>query len=174
MKTLVIHPQDPSTDFLKEIYKDTDWTIINYNVSHSKLKELIKNHDKIIMLGHGTSDGLLGFGRHIINSSLVYLLREKQCVCIWCNANIFVEKYKLKGFYTGMIISEMIEAFICRIIPNQTEVTESNTLFAQAVKESLNKPNVVESIREIYQIENNPIIQFNRNNLYICEKQIKI
>ena len=74
MKTLVIHPSDVTTDFLKVIYSDLDCTIINTNISHSKLKQLIKENDKIVMLGHGTEEGLLGFKRFVINSQLVYLL----------------------------------------------------------------------------------------------------
>ena len=29
MKTLVIHPFDITTGFLSDIYKDTDWTVID-------------------------------------------------------------------------------------------------------------------------------------------------
>jgi hypothetical protein len=50
MKTLVIHPQDYSTDFLCKIYKDTDWTVINSTVSKKFLKDSIKSHDRIIMI----------------------------------------------------------------------------------------------------------------------------
>ena len=81
--------------------------MININVSKKVLKEQIKSHDRIVILGHGTEKGLLGFNRYIIDSTWIYLLREKNCVCIWCNANVFVKKYNLKGFYTGMIISEV-------------------------------------------------------------------
>ena len=116
MKTLVIHPEDYTTRFLTVIHEGhDDWTVITHDVSHKVLKEQIKKHDRIIMLGHGTGWGLLGHGRFVIDSSLVYLLREKDCVCIWCNANDFVEQYGLKGFYTGMIISEMDEAYMCNV-----------------------------------------------------------
>ena len=40
-------------------------------------KDAIKSNDRIVMLGHGTEQGLIGFQRFIIDSSLVYLLREK-------------------------------------------------------------------------------------------------
>lgn len=63
MKTLVIHPQDPTTDFLCNIYSDKDWSIINSHVSSRVLKESIKSHDRIVMLGHGD--------KYIIDSSLV-------------------------------------------------------------------------------------------------------
>src|ERR1035437_860766 len=112
MKTLVIHPPDASTDFLKVIYEGKDWALINTNPSTKFLKEQINLHDRIIMLGHGTEEGLLGFGRYVIDSTLVYLLREKECVAVWCNADQFVGKYGLKGFYTGMIISEIDEALM--------------------------------------------------------------
>lgn len=83
--TLVIHPKDQTTDFLSEIYLDKNWTVINTNTSKKFLKEQILTHDRIVMLGHGTEKGLLGYDRYIIDSTLVYLLREKECVCIWCN-----------------------------------------------------------------------------------------
>ena len=56
MKTLVIHPKDLTTDFLCEIYANTDYTVISRHPGNSKLKELIKSHDRIVMLGHGTEE----------------------------------------------------------------------------------------------------------------------
>ena len=111
MKTLVIHPKDESTKILSTIYENhkDDWTIINNcDIPKSILIDRIKEHDRIIMMGHGTPGGLLNpVGGYIIDSSFVYLLREKkEFVHIWCNADSFVNKYDLKGFTTGMIISE--------------------------------------------------------------------
>ncbi len=138
MKTLVIHPKDITTDFLSDIYSDKDWTVININVSKSFLKKQIKEHDRIVMLGHGTGDGLIGFKRLIIDSNYVYLLRDKITVCIWCNADNFVKKYNLKGFYTGMIISEMDEANCYSLYEtSQANITASNILFATAIKNAI-------------------------------------
>ena len=77
MKTLVIHPQDSTTDMLSVIYDNKDWTVITTNVSKSHLKMQIKNHDRIVMLGHGTELGLIGFNHYVIDSKFVYLLRDK-------------------------------------------------------------------------------------------------
>lgn len=170
MSTLVIHPSDPTTDFLSEIYKDKDWTIIRDRISNRQLYLHIKNHDNIIMLGHGTPNGLLGWNNFVIDSSWVYLLREKNCIGIWCHANIFFEKYGLKGFYSGMIISEMQEAVFYRILPNPIEILESNELLALAIKESIHISDdykLLESVKSKYKTENNPIILFNQNNLYV-------
>lgn len=165
MKTLVIHPKDSTTDFLSEIYSDKDWTVINENPSTKKLKELIKSHDRIVMLGHGTERGLIGFKRLVINSGLVYLLREKICVCVWCNADIFVNKYGLKGFYTGMIISEVEESWTYSIKSDYDEIVKSNLLFSQAIKESIDSDNIVDNIKKTYNGDT-PLITFNKGNLY--------
>jgi hypothetical protein len=68
---------------------------------------LISEHDIIVLMGHGTerrtADGDFNF---IVDSGLVYLLREKINIGIWCNADQFLKKYDLKGLPTGMIISD--------------------------------------------------------------------
>jgi hypothetical protein len=165
MKTLVIHPQDITTDFLGEIYKEEDWSVINENISKSYLKQQIQDHDRIIMLGHGSEYGLIGFNHYIIDSTYVYLLRNKSCVFIWCNADKFVEKYELKGFYTGMIISEVIEANMYNIPTNLLEISLSNTNFAYSIKESINCDNMLEKVKSLYE-SNSPVSNFNYNNLY--------
>lgn len=168
MKTLIIHPNDRSTDFLSCIYENLDCTIINTNTSNSNLKKQIKDHDRIIMLGHGSENGLFGYNKIVIESKFVYLLKNKECVAIWCNADIFFKKYKLKGFYTGMIISEYEEALDYVLYPTTlNEIEESNILFAKAITENITSSNMLEKIQEIY-IGNN-IIEFNRLNLYITE-----
>ena len=167
MKTLVIHSQDPTTDFLSAIYSDKDWTIINSNVSKKLLKESIKSHDKIVMLGHGSENGLIGFDHFIIDSTFVYLLREKECVCIWCNADGFVNKYELKGFYTGMIVSDSIEANIYCISANDSEIKSSNLLFADSIKKSIDNSDMLSSVKGLYKSGViNEVIMFNKNNLY--------
>lgn len=165
MKTLIIHPKDATTDFLCEIYKGKDWAIVNTNKSKKFLKEQIKTNDRIVMLGHGTEKGLLGFGKFVIDSTWVYLLRDKNCVCIWCNADKFVNKYGLKGFYTGMIVSEYEEAIMCCVDTNSQCISESNTGFALAIKNSIDDENMLEKAKMLYK-GNSSIVEFNRNNLY--------
>jgi hypothetical protein len=166
MKTLVIHPKDETTDFLSTIYAGKDWTVITDNPSGKLLKAELKSHDRIIMLGHGTNFGLIGFGRYVIQPNLVYLLREKDCVCIWCNADQFVEKYKLSGFHTGMIVSEYEEAVMFAIRATNEEIEHSNTLFAKAIKESIDSTDILKCASEIYSDDTNPVILFNKKNLY--------
>lgn len=165
MKTLVIHPKDTSTDFLCDIYSDKGWDVITSGFSKKLLKQQIKSHDRIIMLGHGTQKGLVGEGRFIIDSTYVYLLREKDCVCIWCDADQFVKKYGLKGFYTGMIISEIEEAYIFGVDITSKELIESNILFSKAIKESICGSDMVKESKDIYSGESS-VIHFNKEHLY--------
>lgn len=168
MDTLIIHPKDSTTDFLSEIYKDKDWTVITDHISKSQLKREIIHHDRIIMLGHGSELGLFDMNHmnFVIDSQLVYLLRAKYCVGIWCNADKFFEKYKLNGFYTGMIISEVEEAYLYGIRESFEVIEKSNKLLALAVKKSIDlDTDIVKSVREIY-VGNNEIISFNKENLY--------
>jgi hypothetical protein len=167
MKTLVIHPKDISTDFLCIIYSNKDWTVINTNPSTKFLKDMIKTHDRIVMLGHGTELGLLGFNRFIIDSSYVYLLREKDCVCIWCNADKFVHKYDLKGFYTGMIVSDFDEALMFLNTPSSfNDVKSSNKLFAESIKSSIDSNMMYEDVKSNYIMEENPVVSFNQLNIF--------
>ena len=82
MKTLVIHPQDYTTDVLSLTYKDKkNWTIINdCNISNDELTEQIKQHDRIIIMGHGSPNGLFnpvnpGF---LIDKRHTFYLRQKK------------------------------------------------------------------------------------------------
>lgn len=172
MKTLVIHPIDSSTNFLSEIYSgEKDWTIVRAFSSKKNLKDKISQHDRIIMLGHGSEDGLFHYNSLVIDATFVDLLKDKLCYCIWCNADIFVKKH-IENFnnsgtiYTGMIISEPDEAVMyCQ--PFRWEfIKESNELFAKSIKESIQISESLDYIKKNYNSKDNPIIQFNAENIY--------
>ena len=166
MKTLVIHPADRSTDFLKEIYEGKGYTVVtDKNILRTPLevKKLIKDHGRIMMMGHGYPGGLFFT---CINPEMVYLLREKLCICIWCNADKFVEKYKLKGFYTGMFISEVGEAKYFGIEATQERIDNSNNLFASEFRKYESLITVHQLIKEHYNSFECPVIQFNNDRLY--------
>jgi len=172
LKTLVIHPHDPSTDFLNVIYAgQKDWTVVTEwgnEMPRSKLIQLIKDHDRIIMMGHGAPTGL--FYTHI-NSKMVYLLREKECVCIWCNADQFVNKYGLRGFFTGMFISEVLEAPMFGITTNQEDIDISNGLFVNIVTEFIDDYKLHSHLKETYVSDTCPVIQFNTQRLYYRDEE---
>ena len=185
MKTLVIHPKDGSTDFLTPIYMNLksfpdfdDVTIIRGGITKEELNEQIEQHDRIMMMGHGSPGGLFSVGQFdgnygfIINHDTVPLLQDKECIFIWCNADRFVEANNLKGLYSGMFISEVSEANYCGLPGTpQDIVTESNEYFAKELGSVSEK-----SLDEIYQhikytygmlAEGNAVAEYNHNRLYL-------
>lgn len=173
---LVIHPADPTTDVLCQIYRDINATVIRQKISTSKLKKLMKDADRIIMLGHGTESGM-GFVENysikmIIDSSLVYLLREKEDnIYIWCHADEFVKKYGLGGFSTGMFISEMDEADYYGVSATQKEIDESNDRFAKVVRNYVHKDGetLMKILKEDYVLESD-VARYNHERLYNFRK----
>lgn len=180
MKTLVIHPQDDSTFFLDIVYRNIeDLTLITGGVSKDELREEIKRHDRIMMMGHGSPGGLFSVGQfntnngYIIDSGFLDVIGEKKnSVFIWCNADQFVKRWNLKGFYTGMFISEVGEAYYCGL-PNteQPEVDESNYSFVEIMGECINYDSKI--IHQIAKtrygqlIEHNPVAKYNHERLYV-------
>lgn len=148
MTTLIIHPADKSTDFLRPIYQDLKHkTVITGPITRDGLHALIKAHDRIIGLGHGSPSGLFsmssgGFGSYILGASEVEVLRGKELVSIWCHANQFMERHKLNGLYSGMFISEVSEARYYGLNEvTQADVNESNDAFAKILgREMIRNP----------------------------------
>jgi len=143
MKTLIIHPEDRSTDFLRPIYRDIkDATVLTKNISRRRLEKEIRSHDQILMLGHGSPYGLLnvagiGEGYFTVGEKQVPLLEDKRCIFVWCNADQFVSRHQLKGLYTGMFISEVGEAEYCKVPADQETVDASNSRFADLLGQAI-------------------------------------
>ncbi len=189
MKTLVIHPKDPSTDFLKPIYEGLDdLTLVTGGWTQNQIREAIHEHDQVIFMGHGSPSGLFSVGQfpmnhpyssYIINSDLVEDLAQKDnTIFIWCNADQFVRRNNLKGFYSGMFVSEVGEAFYCGLPAaaiKQDVVDESNNTFSQLLGNILvaNKdrdPKLIhEQIKSTYGIlaTMNPVAQYNYERLFL-------
>jgi hypothetical protein len=165
MTTLVIHPQDSTTDFLTRIYDKKGYTVITKHIGKRLLKEAIKSHDRIMMMGHGCEKGLFDDNFNpIITSDFVYLLREKECVAIWCNADLFFLKYGLKGVYTGMIISDYMEANLYCVNGDYSDIEKSNVLFASAMTDFVETKDLIK-LNETYVVDND-IIKFNSERIF--------
>lgn len=179
MKTLIIHPRDSSTSFLDIVYESVqDKTLITGGVSKGDLIRLIDEHDRIMMMGHGSPAGLFAVGQfnnvgaYIIDQSMVPYLKQKQNnVYIWCNADKFVDVFGLKGFYSGMFISEVGEANYCGLPGMSQEIVdESNYGFCNIIAKYINddKELIHENVKNEYGLiaETNPVALYNNNRLY--------
>ena len=86
MKTLIVHPKDSSTSFLDIVYNPIpNKTVITGGVSQQELIELIREHDRVMMMGHGSPDGLFSIGNfdggYVIDKNIVHLLKNKNSHC---------------------------------------------------------------------------------------------
>lgn len=189
MKTLVIHPDDRSTDFLKLIYKNKDYDVINFknlkgigvsmmaedpDYCYNKLLEVMPDYDKIILLGHGTPGGLLNpkIGGYLVDDAAADILREKEVVSIWCYSDRFFRGNNIfnNQFHTGMIISETLEQLMMlgRVYLNYQEQLENMEKFATIVGECIEDTpeNMRKHVLENY-VGDDPVTQFNRDNILV-------
>ncbi len=183
-KTLIIHPQDPSTTFLTDIYSNIrNKTVITGGVTRWNINELIENHDHVYIMGHGTSNGLLSMGvfqerrrNYIVDIAMCENLRDKEkCIYIWCHANKFLEDNKLDGFATGSFISNLDWAYYYRMCVTQRMIDISNLAFSNLLAEYIDEP-----IELMYYLlkrdygklaSENPVVWFNNERLFLYQQQ---
>uniref|UniRef100_UPI003216D626 hypothetical protein n=1 Tax=uncultured Draconibacterium sp. TaxID=1573823 RepID=UPI003216D626 len=180
MSTLVIHPADQSTDFLKQIYATIkNKTVITGGVTKYELHEIIITHERVLMFGHGCPNGLFSIGQfpdsgaYIIDESTVkYLDNKSNNVFIWCHANLFTLRFGLAGFYSGMFISEVGEAmYLSMCCIDWHQINESNEQFASITSKYIDQPldvlyeNVIHEYGKV--AETNPIAKYNLNRLFL-------
>lgn len=97
--TLCFHKTDPTTTMLEQIYRGRGWDVVNNSneMSSETISELIDRHERVVMLGHGSSFGLIGF----IRPEHAPHLESKKLFALWCNADAYCDKYlpNKKGFF---------------------------------------------------------------------------
>jgi hypothetical protein len=192
MKTLVIHPDDRSTDFLRAVYAGLDnLTVITGGMSVEDVHEQVIKHDRVIMLGHGTPKGLLTMGNFtvkppkkqqgvyqdsqylVIDETIAHALAQKENnIYIWCYASDFVKAHNLKGFCSGMFISEVIESELMGVHNQSQEAVDKQCkYFCDLVGSVAHK-----KAEDIYNYVNAeygkwvnkcPITKYNHERLYI-------
>ena len=127
---IVVHPYDESTRMLAKIYEGIEGVkLFDSWKQRSDILAAIAAAPKdepILLLGHGSPWGLYDM-RHglILNDNDARLLKGRpNLVGIWCYASEYAFKHGLKGFFSGMFISEPQEALI-----NGVEATDEEIAF---------------------------------------------
>ena len=185
--TLVIHCADNSTDMLSQIYEGKGWDVLtDGSIAESELHELIKNHERIVMLGHGSPSGLINVqynkgGRFtVIDSRYVEDLKDKNMFVIWCRADEFFKKHNIgKGcFITGNIPSEVWEckAAGCGDITAELmleNITYWSKLCADVVEVALNgnPQQAVDYVRALYleKYGDHPVTHYNAERTQVLK-----
>ena len=173
MQRLVIHPRDGTTTFLRDIYAGRDdTTVITGGANKETIRQAINDADQVLMMGHGTPYGLMSVGRFDVPGNVIddetadLLLAKDNSVFIWCHASDYVDEHGLKGFTTGMFVSEIGEASLCGLpLATQEMINESNELFADVVSRFLDQePKVLMAAvqREYGELaKTNPVAAYN-------------
>jgi len=168
MKILIVHPRDKTTDFLKHIYCNLkNVTIIDGNVSKSEIKDLIKCHNRIIFLGHGTTRGLSSLnkfdykGEYIIDHTFKQLLnKNRENIYLWCDSDKFIQNNNLCGLNFGMFISDLEESKKYGIKNcKKIDIEKSNIYFSKILANCILKSN-----SDIYHILKNKYLTFSKKN----------
>ena len=185
--TLVIHPKDPSTDCLEVIYEGRGWTVIrDFDTQNEEVVRQIQAHDRIILLGHGTPNGLLAgsmvklcsgkqifhqFSRYIIDGSHAALLRVKETISIWCHSDAYFRHFRAgHGLHTGMIISEVSEEFYClgRAVLNEKQMADNMKLFCGTFAKNIDLPpkEMKKKVLEEY-VGDDEVTRYNRDRIIV-------
>lgn len=89
---------------------------------------------------------------------------------MWCNSDEFFESHGMKGFHSGMIISEEMEARMYGIIEfNDEEIAESLMPLMHAMHDTIEMEDLEDMRRIILERYNaaDPVTWFNRRNIFI-------
>jgi hypothetical protein len=89
---------------------------------------------------------------------------------MWCHSDEFFENHGMKGFHSGMIISEEMEARMYGIIEfNDEEIAESLMPLMYAMHDTIEMEDLEEMKRIILERynANDPVTWFNRRNIFI-------
>lgn len=133
---IVVHPTDPSTKMLALIYEDVkDVTLFNSWKQRDEILKAIKaapREEPILLLGHGCPNGLfdMRYGLVIRDADAEILKDRPNLVGIWCYASSYAYKHGLKGFFSGMFISEEPEARVNGVNASAEEIDEKAWDFA--------------------------------------------
>jgi hypothetical protein len=179
MKSLIIHPIDKTTEFLCPIYRNLeDKQVLRRGYKSVAVRKMMEQYERVMMMGHGSPNGLFSIGQfeddfgYIIGNIMVDSLKmNPENIYIWCHADQFVNRYEIKGFYTGMFISEVGEAVYCGFPDaQQDEVDESNNSFSEILGYCANEPAgvIFEKVKKAYGViaRKNRIAHYNHTRLY--------
>jgi hypothetical protein len=119
IKTLIVHPKDRSTDFLRAVYSGIPDCEVITGGSVWEVDEAIQKADQVILLGHGSPAGLLSVGQfpgstYCVDELSAPLLHGKKVIGIWCYSSDYMKKHGIENcFASSMFISEVAEANYC-------------------------------------------------------------
>jgi hypothetical protein len=169
IKTLIVHPRDVTTNVFYKAYRFLNCDILR-DSNIGKLNKLIAENDRIVFLGHGNRYGLYKTpinGLLLFSDKHVDLVKDKECIYIWCYADDFTRRNNLSGFCTGMVISDFEEANDYCINASLAEIEASNINFANALSKVIVAKNteMEDTFKQYFEVKN-AVDKFNLNSVF--------
>lgn len=178
----VIHPKDKTTAMLATLYEGLNAQVFTDNLSANAVGRLlhhVSSRERILLLGHGSESGLFYrqddsqdvFDKWIVYHPHAYHLRKHggNLVAIWCHADAFARKEGLHGLFSGMIISELSEAFLYGIETTQEELDGENMKLAQRLRSLFDEGVLLSEIparMKALDDVRSPLTNFNYDHFY--------
>lgn len=130
--------------------------------------------EMLVMCGHGTPKGLINpnftdFDRYLVDRRNKDLIRAKSIVGIWCHARDFAERYGVRGFWSSMFISNLMEAHYNHIYNTDSgTITHDETMFClftnYLIRNNVPQENWIDVLCKCVDF-NDPVIRFNYSGL---------
>ena len=134
---IVIHPKDPSTKMLSLLYEGLEGvTLFDSWLQRDEICAALAaapKEEPVLLLGHGCPRGLfdMRYGLVITDADAELLRDRPNLVGIWCFASDYAFAHKLKGFFSGMFISEEPEAWVNGVDAEADEIDGKTWDFAR-------------------------------------------
>ena len=130
--------------------------------------------EMLVMCGHGTPEGLINpnftdYDRYLIDRRNKDKIKAKSIVGIWCHARDFAERYGVRGFWSSMFISNLMEAHYNHIYnTDQGTITHDETMFClftnYLIRNNVPQENWIDVLCKCVDF-NDPVIKFNYSGL---------
>lgn len=175
---IVLHQDSQhDTSVMKALYDGLDNIKLLYNPKRVEFERVMRENpnEMFMCIGHGTSFGLFGYhetnNTFIIDSNNVHLLKDRDNICIWCNACDFAKQFSgIRGFFTDMFISNPSEAKAYGFIGHtEKETDEQNIKFCNYIRNLIsNKTDLSEWAEKLQGLCDKDIdfVAFNYGILY--------
>lgn len=187
MSTTIIFSNmgDVDTEVLRNLWngiadaKVVEITKFTRNAEDLVNDAIAEETDTLIMCGHGTPDGLINPNftdrrRYLIGGHNIHFINAQRIIGIWCHAKQFAEQFGVRGFWSSMFISNIMEARLNGIFSTTAKkITANEIKFCKTVNVLLKTKVLCENwLKFLFATAdfNDPVIRFNYNGLaYFAE-----
>lgn len=171
---LVIHTDKESAGFeiFQTLYMDKAYTVVDEpDISPDELRQLITEHDVIILIGCFCQDGLLATNPKtkgeflLIDDTYIELLKQKILYSI--GGRRYFEKHRVSGLHIGTILTSGFEASLYEIDAHEEEIISLGLRLISIIGDTIQVQTPREKKEKILAEHDgfDPVSLFNKNEI---------